>query len=247
MDALFLAYFCKQAYNRSMTRLDHLWPDGPHFYFDTSLFPPTTDSFALGYFARPKRGDAVCDLGCGTGLLGTLLLAQESSLRLVSVEQNIEALDLARRTFAENGWSAEFRAGDLRDAAVLPKAGSMDYVVCNPPYFRSGSGKSAGGAARQTAREESQCTLSDVCAAAARSLRWGSRFALVYRPERLVDLLCELRGHGMEPKRLRFVTQDTEAAPTLALVEAKRGGKPGLTIEPPLVVGGEEWDQVYFR
>lgn len=230
-----------------MVKQDHLWDGGPSFYFDTSVFPPTTDSFALGYFARPRRGDAVCDLGCGAGLLGTLLLARESSLRLVNVEQNIEALDLARRTFADNGWDADFRAGDLRDAAVLPKAGSMDYVVCNPPYFKSGSGKSADGAARQNAREEAQCTLSDVCAAAARILRWGGSFALVYRPERLVDLLAELRGHGMEPKRLRFVAQSADAAPTLALLEAKRGGKPGLTIEPPLVIGGEEWEKVYFR
>ena len=78
-------------------------------------------------------------------------------------------------------------------------------------------------------------------------MRWGGSFALVYRPERLTDLLCELRGHGTEPKRLRFVAQRPDAAPTLVLLEAKRGGKPGLVIEPPLVVYGPEWDSVYFR
>ncbi len=230
-----------------MEKIDFLWPDGPHFYYDTALFPPTTDSFALGYFARPKRGDAVCDLGCGTGLLGALLLAREPSLRFVNVEQNADALALAERTFVENGWTTAFHAGDLRDAAVLPGAGAMDYCVSNPPYFRSNSGKSADSAARQNAREESQCTLADVCAAAARILRWGGGFALVYRPERLVDLLCELRGHGMEPKRLRFVVQRADGAPTLVLVEARRGGKPGLRTEPPLIIGGEEWEKVYFK
>jgi len=230
-----------------MENQDHLWPDGPHFYYDTALFPPTTDSFALGYFARPKRGDAVCDLGCGTGLLGTLLLAREPSLRLVNVEQNADAVALAQRTFAENGWAADFSVGDLRDAAVLPGAGAMDYCVSNPPYFRSGSGRSADGAARQNAREEAQCMLSDVCAAAARILRWGGSFALVYRPERLTDLLCELRAHGMEPKRLRFVTQAADGSPTLVLAGAKRGGKPGLRIDPPLVIGSAEWDKVYFK
>ena len=230
-----------------MIKEDHLWPEGPVFYFDTALFPPTTDSFALGYFARPKRGDAVCDLGSGTGLLGTLLSAREPSLRLVNVEQNTGALTLARRTFMENGWEAEFRSGDLRKAEVLPAAGSMDYVVSNPPYFKSGSGKSADGAARQTAREEAQCTLSEVCAAASRVLRWGGSFALVYRPERLTDLLCELRGHGMEPKRLRFVVQRPDAPPTLVLAEARRGGKPGIQIEPPLIINDGEWNKVYFR
>lgn len=43
------------------------------------------------------------------------------------------------------------------------------------------------------------------------------------------------------------MTKSAEAAPSLALVEARRGGKPGLKIEPPLIAGSEEWDRVYFR
>lgn len=230
-----------------MMKQDQLWADGPRFYYDAALFPPTTDSFALGYFARPPRGGAVCDLGCGTGLLGTLLLSREPSLRLFNVEQNADALAIAERTFTENGWAASFRLGDLRDTAVLPAAGSMDFCVCNPPYFCAHSGKSAKGEARQSARAETLCTLADVCAAAARVLRWGGGFAVVYRPERLVDLMCELRAHGMEPKRLRFVIPRAEAAPSLVLVEARRGGRSALVIKPPLTVGSAEWDKVYFK
>lgn len=230
-----------------MVREDYLWAGGPVFLFDTALFPPTTDSFALGYFARPNRGSAVCDLGCGTGLLGTLLLTRDTSLQVVNVEINAEALSLARRSFAQNGWTVGFREGDLRDTSVLPAAGSMDYAISNPPYFPAGSGKSCENAGLQGARGESSCTLADVCIAAERILRWGGRFALVHRPERLTDLFCALREHGMEPKRMRFVVQRSEAAPSLVLLEARRGGKPGLAVEPPLVVCSEEWERVYFR
>ena len=52
-----------------MEKRDELWPHGPCFYYDTALFPPGTDSFCLAYFARPSRGDTVCDLGSGIGLL----------------------------------------------------------------------------------------------------------------------------------------------------------------------------------
>lgn len=229
-----------------MIRQDSLWSGGPHFYFDTSLFPPTTDSFTLGYFARPARGSAVCDLGCGIGLLGALLLARESSLRLVNVERSHAALLLAARTFAENRWTATFSQGDLRDAGVLPSAGTVDYCVCNPPYYRVGSGKRAVGEA-QNARAETQCTLADICAAAAHILRCGGNFALVYRPERLTDLLCTLREHNMEPKRARFVVPQAEATPSLVLIEAKRCARPGLVVEAPLVIDSAEWDKVYFR
>lgn len=228
-----------------MIRQDFLWEGGPSFYFDTELFPPSTDSFALGYFAAPKSGSKVCDLGCGTGLLGALLMARNTGLTLHNVELQERALALAGRTFAENGWQAEFALGDLRDAAVLPAAGTMDYAVSNPPYFRAGSRASAPEPSRQSAREESNCTIADVCTAAARVLRWGGSFAVVYRPERLVDLLVSLRAHGMEPKRLRFV--QTKDVPSLVLVESRRGGKPGLTVEPPLIIGSGEWEKVYFR
>ena len=83
-----------------MERKDFLRQGGPCFYFDTELFAPTTDSFALGWFAAPKRGERVCDLGSGTGLLGTLLLAREPSLTLFCVEQNAAANALAEKGFA---------------------------------------------------------------------------------------------------------------------------------------------------
>lgn len=232
-----------------MERKDQLWQGGPCFYYDTALFAPTTDSFALAWFAAPKRGERVCDLGSGTGLLGALLLARDGSLTLEGVERSVEASALAARTFAENGWAERvtLRCGDLRDVAVLPRAGSVDYVISNPPYFPSGHGASAPTDARRTAREETDCTLADVCAAAARVLRWGGRFALVHRPERLVDLLCTLRESGLEPKRARFLASAPDAAPSLVLIEARRGGRSGLTIEPPLLVGSPEWESVYFR
>jgi len=120
-------------------------------------------------------------------------------------------------------------------------------VISNPPYFPAGSGESAKGEARQIAREETSCKLDDVCAAAQRVLRYGGRFTLVHRAERLADVLCAMRSHGIEPKRLRFLAKSPDAAPSLLFVEGKRGGKSGLVIEPPLVPNGEEWDAVYFR
>ena len=74
-----------------MEKRDELWPRGPCFYYDTALFPPGTDSFCLAYFARPSRGDTVCDLGSGIGLLGTLLLAREESLFIENVELSAPA------------------------------------------------------------------------------------------------------------------------------------------------------------
>ena len=154
-----------------MEKRDELWPNGPCFYYDTALFPPGTDSFCLAYFARPSRGDTVCDLGSGIGLLGTLLLARQESLFIENVEISAPAAALARKTFAENGWAdrAAFHEGDLRDVSVLPKAGSVDYVISNPPAAaRAPKAKRAKSRARKPpARWTTSAPRRSVCCAMA--------------------------------------------------------------------------------
>lgn len=233
--------------------MDWLWPEGPAFYYDTDLVPPTTDTFLLGAFPKLKAGERVCDLGAGCGLLSVLLLAREPSLKFHNVELQPAALELAALTSAKNGWHVQQHPADLRDLGGVLQAGSFDLVVSNPPYFEEGSGLTAPAAARAAARSDGCCTLEDLCGAAARLLRWGGRFALVFRPERLTDLLVTLRQNGLEPKRLRLVCHCQGRAPVLVLVEARRGGKPGLQMEHDLILHNddgsdtEELSDIYFR
>ena len=207
--------------------MSELWPGGPEYAF-AGAFPVTTDSVLLADFARVRPGSRVLELCCGAGLISLLLMARAPGLDVLAVELDEAAATLARENFAANGMAARVVCGDLRDAAVLPEANSVDFVVCNPPYFAANSGKAAPDRPRAVARSESECTLADVARAAARSLRQGGRLALVHRSERL------------EPKRLRFVQHRPGSAPGLFLCEAVRLGRPGLTVEAPLVLYGED-------
>ena len=123
--------------------------------------------------------------------------------------------------------------------ASLP-AGETDLVICNPPYKLGGSGIQSPDAAKNIALHETECTLDDLCAAANRLLRFGGRFVICQRPERLTDVLSSLRAHDMEPKRLRFVRGRAGKAPKLFLCEAKRGAKPGyMDVLPALIIEDE--------
>lgn len=237
----------------STERWEALAPGGLRFVYGNGQFPPGLDSFVLSSLPKLKPGLRVCDLGCGTGLLALLLLQRQRNLTVTGLDIQPEAIRLAKLAASENGLTDRltFRLGDLREAP-LP-AGAFDLVVCNPPYFPVSGGILPKGEARRAARTEETCTLEDVCHAAARLLRWSGTLCLVHKPERLTDLLCALRQTALEPKRLRLVVPRSEAAPSLILVEARRGGRPGLTIEPPLVLEGPdgspspELDRIYFR
>ena len=238
-----------------MEHWEYLKPGGLRFVWEDTLFRPGTDSFLLSSLPRLSAGLRVCDLGCGTGLLGLLLLQRQPDLRIAGIDIQAEAVALAERAAAENGLADRlaFRHADLRQIRPHFPTGSFDLVICNPPYYVPGSGKVSADSARRTARSESVASLTDICDAAAYLLRWGGKFCLVHKPERLTDVLCALRESGMEPKRLRFVHDRARHAPSLFLAEGCRGGKPGLVLEPPLILhdsGGAptpELNAIYFR
>ena len=92
----------------------------------------------------------------------------------------------------------------------------------------------------ENARHECTCTLEDVAKAGRDVLRFGGRFCLCHRPERLTDLLCSLRACGLEPKRLQLSAHGPDRPPSLVLVEAVRQGRPGLEILPTLYRANHE-------
>ena len=200
---------------------------GPYRYEQSdTCFPLGQDSLALADFATVRRGDQVCDLGCGGGALLLLLAGRQSTLALSGVEISPEDSALARRNLAENSLTGEIYTGDLRQVCKALPAGGFSLVISNPPYFKAGSGGD-GGAARME-----EATLSDWCAAAGRLTKNGGRFALVHRPERLAELFGALSRSGLEPKRLQLIQHDAHTPPSAALVEAVRQGRPGLEVLP---------------
>ena len=192
------------------------WPEG--------VFPLGGDALALGEFATVRPRWRVCDLGTGSGALLLLLARRTPDLRLAGVEADPLAARTARDNLAANGLPGEIVLGDWREAP-LP-AGVFDLVVSNPPYFPPGSGRGD-----DPARMELRGGLEELCAAAGRLLKNGGRFALCHRPERLCDVLCTLRAHRLEPKRLKLVAHSPAHPPSLLLVEAVQVGRPGLRIE----------------
>ena len=223
-----------------MAEFDELWRGGPRFKQTEQSFKLSTDSVLLAAFANGAKARRALDLGSGAGVLCVLLGWNNPNMEITGVELQAAFAALSRENMAENGLNnVSILNADLREHRSLFSAESFDLVVSNPPYFSENSGYSAPTDHRAAAREEKNCTLADICAATRFALRWGGTMAIVHRPERLSELFCAMSAAGIEPKRLRMVCHRAERAPSLVLVEGKRGGKPGLIIEPPLVLADE--------
>lgn len=200
------------------------------------LFRLGTDAMVLADFAKIPKGAAVCDLCAGTGAVGLLLCAADPKVRITAVELQADACALLRQSLARNGLEDRITVlcGDLRAHRALLPPGSFRCVVCNPPFYPEGSGFAAESEAVAIAKTERFCTLEDVAAAAAWLLRTGGSLDLVHKPERLTDLFCTLRAHGLEPKCLRPVSHRQAGRPSLVLIRAVKGGRPGLELQSAL-------------
>lgn len=221
-----------------------LWDGGPILHNAPGVFPMGTDSVLLASFAQPGKRDRILDLGTGTGILPILLTYERPETTVTALELSSEACDVAKQNFLENGIASRVHLlpGDLRQHRSLVPTGQFDLTVSNPPYFSFGSGPDAESGLKD-ARGDSTCTLNDLCQAAAWATRWGGRFCLVFRPDRLCDLLEALRKHGFEPKRIRPVHHSPGSPVNLLLVDSRRGGNPGLIWENDLFLRDEQGNE----
>ena len=213
--------------------LEYLW-NGVELLQPDGHFRLGTDSIACAGFSRFSKGSKIADLGCGSGAIGLMLLASDPTLQVTGIELDPEAAALAMENGKHNRLNFSAIHGDIREIRNLLPAGSMDGCISNPPYFPVGSGQAAAGPMAR-ARSEETCTLSQLVEAAAWLLPTGGKFVLVHRPERLAELIFELKSRNLEPKRLCFTRHSPEKPVNLVLLEAKKGGKPGLKIENELV------------
>ena len=202
-----------------------------------------TDALLLaGYInTRLKRG---CELGGGSGIISMLLLTREKLKSAVSLEVQREYSELTEKNAELNGLCDKLTSlcADIRDYSCDEE---FDIIYSNPPYMRSDSGKPNENDKKNIARHEIHGGISDFCSAAKRLLKYGGTFAVVYRPDRLIDLVYAMRENGIEPKRMTFVHADTDSEPSMVLIEGRKGGKSSLLLTKPLIIYKDKTHNAY--
>jgi tRNA1Val (adenine37-N6)-methyltransferase len=195
-----------------------------------------TDSLLLALEASGRTAERVVDLGAGVGAVGLAVALALPAAQVTLFELAPALCTLATRNAAANGLldRVTVRRGDVRTARRLLPAASADLVVTNPPYYPVGTGRLSPDPLRAAAHHEVAGTLTDFLGAARHVLRPGGELIVVYKPERLADLLQGLRAADLPPTCLRPVYPSREDTDAVAvLVSARAGGGPTFCLAPP--------------
>lgn len=195
------------------------------------------DAILLSEFAKSK-GEVV-DLGTGTGIILMRILARQNIKRGYGIEVQTSVAEMAKRSISHNNIdNIEIINEDLNNLENIFKKHSIDTVVSNPPYMKN-DGIINKDENLALSRHEILCSIEDIARVSSYLLKPLGKLYLVHRPDRLVDIIYQLREHGLEAKRLRMVQPKINRAPNLILIEAVKGGKSEIRVEKPLIVYNE--------
>ena len=128
---------------------------------------------------------------------------------------------------------------------------SVDVITINPPYNEVGETSALDEIAIAT--HEIKTNLSKIAEVSSKLLKFGGKLFMVHRCDRLASIIYELKKNNLEPKVLRIVYPKKDKAPNLVLIEAKKGAKPGLIVQNPLILNNDdgtetdELKQIYGR
>ena len=199
----------------------------------------TLDSLLLADFVRINgRSKNILDIGSGFGII-SMILARKSKAKVYGVELNEESYVLSQ----ENRKNAkldnlEYINMDINNYKKIFKEQTFDIIVSNPPYFEE---KNIENMRNMTSindeRFEITLSIKKVIDISRVLLKNRASLYLIFRTERLMEILGYINGTNMEIKRLKPVyTKYNDDSSLISMIEIMKNVKSGFVMESPIFV-----------
>ncbi len=222
---------------------------------DNEMFNFSLDSVLLPNFVTlNKKINKILDVGCGNAPI-PLILSTKTKSHIIGVEIQKDVFELAKESIEINKKENQIEIinDDINKFYKKLETDSFDVITCNPPFFKYSETSNLNKNDYKTiARHEIKLNLSELFSISKKLLKNNGVIAIVHRPERLVEILEEMKKNNIEPKKLQFVYPKKNMEANIMLIEGSKNGKPGLKILPPIYThlnNGEYTDQIkkYFE
>lgn len=204
---------------------------------DNEMFNFSLDSVLLPNFVTLNKNiTKILDIGCGNAPI-PLILSTKTEASITGVEIQDEVYDMAVASVKLNNKQDQINIinKDINDYYKEIETDTFDVITCNPPFFKYIETSNINKNDYKTiARHEVKLNLNQLFNIAKKLLKNNGVIAIVHRPERLVEIIEEMKKNNIEPKRVQFVYPKKNMEANIMLIEGSKNGKPGLKILPPL-------------
>ena len=194
------------------------------------------DPVLLAAAIAAQPGETVLDAGAGTGAVALCLTARVPGLGVLALERDPLHFELLRANVACNDRKDVIAVaqGDLLAPGADLKARHFDWVASNPPFHPAGRGNLSPVASKAAAHALIP-PLEDWIAACLRRVAPKGRLVLVHRAAELGAVMAALLDKAGEAT-IFPVQARAEAPAGRIVVRARKGGKGGVRLMPPLVL-----------
>lgn len=216
-------------------------------YQNDDYFAFSLDSVLLANFVTIKLSDKkIIDFCTGNAPI-PMLMSFRTKARIFGVELQKEIFSMGAQSVVENKMEKQIELINLDVKNIDSKfdAESMDIVTCNPPYFKYKEDSLVNeNDVKSIARHEVMLNLEDVLKSARYVLKNGGTFAMVHRPERMIEIINLMQKYNIEPKKIRLVYPKKDKEANILLIEGIKNGKSGLKIMEPLFTHNDDGSYV---
>lgn len=172
---------------------------------DTEMFNFSLDSVLLANFVTINKSDkSILDIGTGNAPI-PLILTNRTNAKITGVEIQKESYELALESVEINKLENQIEIinDDINNFYKNCESDSFDIITCNPPFFKNVITNDSNY--KLLARHEKTLNLEQILIIAKKLLKNNGVIALVNRPERMIDIITEMKNNNIEPKKIQLV------------------------------------------
>ena len=218
-----------------MKEINDLYDYGYKIVQKSDYFKFSLDSMLLANFVNINMADSKLLDFC-TGNCPIPIILSNSIKNIVAFEVQKEIYELGDESLTLNNINnVKLINDDIKNIGNYYEEGYFDIITCNPPYFKViDSSKINDNNVKAIARHEILIKLEDIVSLAYKFLRDKGKLYIVYRPDRLMELLKLFDKYKFGVKKLQCCYNNSESLSSMILIEAMKNGQDDLKILAPL-------------
>lgn len=218
-----------------MKEINDLYDYGYKIVQKSDYFKFSLDSMLLANFVNINMADSKLLDFC-TGNCPIPIILSNSIKNIVAFEVQMEIYELGDESLTLNNINnVKLINDDIKNIGNYYEEGYFDIITCNPPYFKViDSSRINDNNVKAIARHEILIKLEDIVSLAYKFLRDKGKLYIVYRPDRLMELLKLFDKYKFGVKKLQCCYNNSDSLSSMILIEAMKNGHDDLKILAPL-------------
>ena len=218
-----------------MKEINDLYDYGYKIVQKSDYFKFSLDSMLLANFVNINMADSKLLDFC-TGNCPIPIILSNSIKNIVAFEVQKEIYELGDESLTLNNINnVKLINDDIKNIGNYYEEGYFDIITCNPPYFKViDSSRINDNNVKAIARHEILIKLEDIVSLAYKFLRDKCKLYIVYRPDRLMELLKLFDKYKFGVKKLQCCYNNSDSLSSMILIEAMKNGHDDLKILAPL-------------